>query len=371
LRLYLDLGLCMEPHQQNVVVELEDGWPVRGVYRDSQGYFHRELAHDDLVQVIPGLGEASESIFPEDLADERLTYYLFINLTLGVVNALGTARVADEHVLLADLRATLDRLRTEGGRYPATLVDAVLDPERLPCKANLRTRAEDMDELVGDIATQSVYVSIPNPLRSPATAPPPRSGWSGTPNSRTSPSQNGGGGTEHEVRLVPVDPIVDLDLVHRWMNEPHVAEFWQMAWPVDAVGAYLQRQCDADHLQPWIAWVDGERIAYVETYVVDRDPLAEHIAVEPGDRGWHVLVGPRDAIGSGRPRAVGRAVLQMLFDLPGTDRVVCEPDVRNTRMIRFCEHLGHHLVAEIDLPDKRAALLACTRTSFEESITDA
>ena len=39
--------------------------------------------------VIPGLGEVTESIFPEALADERLVYYLFLNLTLGVVNALG------------------------------------------------------------------------------------------------------------------------------------------------------------------------------------------------------------------------------------------------------------------------------------------
>ena len=29
LWLFMELGLCMEPHQQNVLLELEDGWPVR------------------------------------------------------------------------------------------------------------------------------------------------------------------------------------------------------------------------------------------------------------------------------------------------------------------------------------------------------
>jgi siderophore synthetase component len=169
VRLYLELGLTFEPHQQNTLLELDaDGWPERCAYRDSQGYFHRELAHEDLCRVIPGLGEVTESIFPEDLADERLVYYPFLNLTLGVINALGAGGAADEDVLLADLRRCLEAERTRGGRYPATLLDRLLDDDRWPCKGNLRTRFHDMDELVGDIETQSVYVTIPNPLRASA-----------------------------------------------------------------------------------------------------------------------------------------------------------------------------------------------------------
>ena len=164
VRLFLQLGLCMEPHQQNVLLELDESWPARAVYRDSQGYFHREAAHADIVAIVPGIGERSESIFPETLADERLVYYPFLNNALGVVNALGVAGCIDEHVLLHDLRALLERERARGGRYPATLLDRLLDDATWPCKANLMTRLHDMDELTGDIATQSVYVRIANPL---------------------------------------------------------------------------------------------------------------------------------------------------------------------------------------------------------------
>jgi siderophore synthetase component len=163
VRLYLDVGLCFEAHQQNTLLEMDNGWPAKGHYRDSQGYFHRELAHDDMCKLFPGLGEQSESIFPEKLADERLVYYLFLNMCVGVVNALGVGGCGDERVLLSDLRERLDAERTSG-RYPATLIDRLLDDERWPCKANLRTRLADMDELVGDIAVQSVYVTVPNPL---------------------------------------------------------------------------------------------------------------------------------------------------------------------------------------------------------------
>lgn len=165
VRLFGELGLCMEPHQQNVVLELEDGWPARAVYRDSQGYFHREAAHADIVAIVPGIGEESESIFPEWLADERLVYYPFLNNALGVVNALGVAGCVDERTLLAHLRAVLERERARGARYPATLLDRLLDDPRWPCKGNLRTRIGDLDELAGDFESQSVYVSIPNPLR--------------------------------------------------------------------------------------------------------------------------------------------------------------------------------------------------------------
>jgi siderophore synthetase component len=167
VRLYLELGLCMEPHQQNVVLELEDGWPARAVYRDSQGYFHRAAAHDDVTAMIPGIGEASESIFPETLDDERLVYYPFLNNALGVINALGVAGCVDEQILLDDLRALLEheRARARGARYPATLLDRLLDDATWPCKANLLTRMNDRDGLAGDLASPSVYVAIPNPLR--------------------------------------------------------------------------------------------------------------------------------------------------------------------------------------------------------------
>ena len=40
----------------------------------------------------------------------------------------------------------------------------LLGSPRLRVKANLRTRLDDMDELVGPLASQSVYVEVANPL---------------------------------------------------------------------------------------------------------------------------------------------------------------------------------------------------------------
>jgi len=371
IRLYLDVGLCFEAHQQNTLVELDGGWPVRGVYRDSQGYFHREAAHADLTRVVPGLGEATESIFPEELADERLAYYLFANLTLGVANALGDC--ADEAVLLADLRRVLEAERAAGGRYPATLLDRLLDDETWPLKANLLTRAHDMDELVGDIVTQSVYVTTPNPLRmiTLSTQTPPSRGLQAlqstqSPRSGSAirpPSAVRLAADPNAVRLTaePLDVDAHSDLIQDWMNRPHVAPWWA-AERVDTRG-YLK---GLTHSMPWLFRADGVPFGYVETYRVAEDPLAAYFDADPRDMGWHVLVGPEQYLGTGIPRRMARAMLRYLFNHTGdAGRVVCEPDIRNTRMHRFCERLGFRVAGELELPDKRALLMICTRTDFE------
>ncbi|MFT4035928.1 MAG: GNAT family N-acetyltransferase, partial [Patulibacter sp.] len=334
LRIYLEVGLTFEPHQQNVVLELEGGWPVRAIHRDSQGYFHREAAHDDLCAVIPALGEATESIFPEALADERLVYYPFLNNALGVIGAIGSAGLIDEPTLLADLAAVIADERARGGRYPATLLDRLLDDERWPSKANLRTRIRDLDELVGDIADQSVYVTIANPLRSAAAAAP--------------------------VTLRPFDAGRDLDLLSAWMHDPQVAPWWRLDDGHDAVAQYVRAHAQQPHSAAWIAEHHGAAIAYVETYRVADDQLAEHYDARPGDRGFHLLVGDAGRRGTPVTTTLGRTIIAALFAQPGTTRVLCEPDTRNTRMLAWCAKLGGRTIAELELPEKRAALIMWT-----------
>ncbi|MEM7180787.1 MAG: pyridoxal-dependent decarboxylase [Spirochaetota bacterium] len=167
LKLYFKWGLCFEAHGQNSLLELKDGKPYLYLYRDSQGYFHRAAAHDDFCKVIPKLGEKTESVFPEDLANERLVYYLIVNQVFSVINAFGTQGLADEKILMQEFRETLDRVAQDGARYPTTMVEQLKSLSRLPCKGNLLTQLFNMDELVGDIATQSVYVTLPNVIKEP------------------------------------------------------------------------------------------------------------------------------------------------------------------------------------------------------------
>lgn len=161
------------------------------------------------------------------------------------------------------------------------------------------------------------------------------------------------------LRFQRVDAARHTDLVHGWMNRPHVEPWWQLAVSQPEIRAYLD---GLTHLHPWLVSADGTPFGYVETYRVVDDPLAAHYDANETDLGWHVLVGPEEYLGSGLPRLLGRAVVASL--LAEAPRVVCEPDVRNTRMHAFCRALGHVSLGEIELPEKRALLMGCTRDTF-------
>ncbi|CAN3983106.1 IucA/IucC family protein [Kitasatospora purpeofusca] len=163
--LWLDgqAGIALEAHQQNSLVLLDaDGWPNGGRYRDNQGYYYRHSAADRLTARLPGLGARSDTFLDDPVIDHHFAYYLGINHVLGLIGALGSQRLADEAVLLAALRRFLTgaAARATGSALPGLLLDA----PTLPCKANLLTRIQGLDELVGPVATQSVYIELPNPV---------------------------------------------------------------------------------------------------------------------------------------------------------------------------------------------------------------
>ncbi|MFD7502804.1 IucA/IucC family protein [Streptomyces sp. NPDC059850] len=165
--LWLDgeAGIALEAHQQNTLVLLDpDGWPVGGRYRDNQGYYFRESRYDDLQRRLPGIGGGSDTFVSDEVTDERFAYYLGVNNILGVIGAFGSQRLADERVLLAAFRRFLADAASGPGKLRSRLPARLLETPTLRCKANLLTRLRGLDELVGPVDTQSVYVTIANPL---------------------------------------------------------------------------------------------------------------------------------------------------------------------------------------------------------------
>jgi RimJ/RimL family protein N-acetyltransferase len=169
------------------------------------------------------------------------------------------------------------------------------------------------------------------------------------------------------------EPLVDVhvDLLHGWLRAAHVRRWWGVEGPIDATAAYVDAMRALDHQRSWIVSDSAGPFGYVETYVVTGDPLAEHYAAEPGDRGLHLMVGERDRLGTPASRALMGSVLTGLIAEPEATRVVCEPNVRNERMLRFCASLGAERLAEFPFGKKTAALLAWTPETITASWPDA
>ncbi|WP_455770976.1 IucA/IucC family protein [Streptomyces avermitilis] len=167
--LWLDseAGIALEAHQQNTLLLLDpEGWPTGGRYRDNQGYYFRTSRRAELEARLPGIGEHSDTFVSDEVTDERFAYYLGINNVLGLIGAFGSQHLAEEQLLLAAFRRFLADVATGPARLRTPLPTRLLDSPVLRCKANLLTRLHGLDELVGPVDTQSVYVTIANPLHS-------------------------------------------------------------------------------------------------------------------------------------------------------------------------------------------------------------
>ncbi|MEU2543507.1 IucA/IucC family protein [Streptomyces iakyrus] len=167
--LWLDgeAGVALEAHQQNTLLLLDaDGWPRGGRYRDNQGYYFRESRRGELDTRLPGIGERSDTFVDDEVTDERLVYYLMVNNVFGLIGAFGSQGLADERLLLAAFRRFLANAASGPARLRSSLPARLLDSPVLRCKANLLTRLHGLDELVGPVDGQSVYVTIANPLHS-------------------------------------------------------------------------------------------------------------------------------------------------------------------------------------------------------------
>ncbi|MFC8229334.1 GNAT family N-acetyltransferase [Streptomyces sp. NPDC057287] len=164
-------------------------------------------------------------------------------------------------------------------------------------------------------------------------------------------------------QLVAVEAGRDLALISRWMNDPAVAAFWELAGPESVTAAHLRHQLAGDGRSvPCLGVLDGSPMSYWEIYRADLDPLARHYPARPHDMGVHLLIG---GVGN-RGRGIGSVLLRAVSDLvldnrPPCGRVVAEPDLRNTPSVSAFLSAGFRFCGEVDLPDKRAALMVRDR----------
>lgn len=147
LALYANHGVTFEPHVQNSLVCLDNGWPLRFWVRDLEGAaVSRDRSHLDL----PGYGKALR--YDEAEVWQRLCYHAVTNHLGHLVHVLsglsGLSGTPEDELW----RLARDILRGKPGAA------ALLSSPTLPAKANLSS-------MFTGRAERPSYVDIPNPLR--------------------------------------------------------------------------------------------------------------------------------------------------------------------------------------------------------------
>ncbi|TCU70478.1 aminoglycoside 6'-N-acetyltransferase [Bradyrhizobium sp. R2.2-H] len=143
----------------------------------------------------------------------------------------------------------------------------------------------------------------------------------------------------------------DMPLIRRWLDAPHVAEWWHDPETLEFVGG------DLDHpdLAQFIVSKDGRPLAYLQCY-----QLGEwHLGFGPqptGTRGLDQFIGEADMLGCGHGSGFIRTFTDELF-ARGVPRIVIDPSPANTRAIRAYEKAGFVPQHVIVTPDGPALLM--------------
>ncbi|KAG8626414.1 hypothetical protein KVT40_005359 [Elsinoe batatas] len=160
----------------------------------------------------------------------------------------------------------------------------------------------------------------------------------------------------------------DVELLHKWMNDPRVAYSWGEDGPIEHQREFLEGGLKLKHSFPVIGCFDGKPFAYFEIYWVKEDRLGAHLGGSIGewDRGFHCLVGEQEFRGSHRVKVwLSALVHYCLLADPRTNAVMLEPRVDNEKLRRYCEDVGFFKEREITFPHKQSNLMKILRETWE------
>ena len=160
------------------------------------------------------------------------------------------------------------------------------------------------------------------------------------------------------VRVRPLDPQADADVVHAWVSEERAA-FWGMNGLTRAqVAEVYTHLAGLDTHHAHLVTKDGVPAALLQTYEPAADRVGECYDVRPGDLGLHLLLAPAGAEGPrpGWTAALLTAIASYALLTLDRHRIVVDPDVRNTKAIARFERQGFAcgpvvVLPEVDLPD--------------------
>ena len=145
----------------------------------------------------------------------------------------------------------------------------------------------------------------------------------------------------------------DLPLVKRWLEAPHVVEWWG---DTDEQFELVSDDLGEPAIDQYVVTASDRPFAYLQCYVQTRWPengLGDH---PEGTRGIDQFIGEANMLGRGHGSAFIRQFVDGLLTA-GTPRVLTDPDLENARAIRAYQKAGFRHEREVDTPDGRALLM--------------
>lgn len=158
----------------------------------------------------------------------------------------------------------------------------------------------------------------------------------------------------------------DLQLLQEWLLRPHVAEWWDRDWTIEALREhYLDRAEEPRATRAWIACHGPEPIGFIQRYwVMGSGEGWWEDETDPGAVGIDLFLADGHRLGQGLGSAMIRAFLATLVEDGSVTVVQADPSPGNARAIAAYRKAGFREAGLVATPDGPALLLRCDRASF-------
>jgi len=147
----------------------------------------------------------------------------------------------------------------------------------------------------------------------------------------------------------------DLDLVRRWLLQPHVQRWWdeglKTPYPDAEIADYREAIQGNDPTYRYVAHIDGRPVGLLQHYRIADDPeYAEALALNEDAIGVDLFIGESALIGRGHGSAMLRQFLRdVAFPFHGIEVCVIGPSVKNLAAIRAYEKAGFRPLREVQI----------------------
>ena len=145
----------------------------------------------------------------------------------------------------------------------------------------------------------------------------------------------------------------DLPLVKRWLEQPHVTEWWG---DTHAQFELVSGDLEIEAMNQFIVATGDRPFGYIQCYDPDVWP-DNGLGIHPqGTRGVDQFIGEPDMVDHGHGSAFIRTFIDRLL-ASGAPRVITDPDPANGRAIRAYEKAGFVRDRMVETPDGIALLM--------------
>jgi RimJ/RimL family protein N-acetyltransferase len=158
--------------------------------------------------------------------------------------------------------------------------------------------------------------------------------------------------TQHQAynpELIIFRPLAetDLTLLHRWLNTPHVSEWWEVDGkrnPDYAVvfGKFMQRIHRPEPVSCFLVLYSNRPAAFIESCKMDNFPTQKAaLGIPANTSGIDTFIGETDFLHKGfGPVYIRKFLKELIFRAPAINTCIVDPDPANKIAVKAYEKAG-------------------------------